>query len=78
MRTRETPNEIDWVTEALGDTAAILTAPETCKILRCGRRNLYRLIAAGRIQGLRAHDSGSSRLLIPRASVEAYLRGLAG
>jgi len=76
MRTQETAKSADWITEALRGAPAILTAPEACAILRCGRRQLYRLTAAGRLQGVRAHASGSARLLIPRASMEAYLRGL--
>lgn len=76
MRTHESLKPADWITEALRDAPAILTVPEACAILRCGRRNLYRLTAAGRLQGVRAHDSGSARVLIPRASVEHYLRSL--
>ena len=78
MRTHETVKPTDWITEALKDAPAILTVPEACAILRCGRRNLYRLTAAGRLHGVRAHDAGSSRVLIPRASLEAYLRGMSG
>jgi len=78
MRAQETVKTPDWITEALRGASALLTTPEACAILRCGRRNLYRLTASGRLKGVRAHDSGSSRLLIPRASMEAYLRGLEG
>ena len=78
MSISKAPSAADWVTEALKDAPAILKSAEACAILRTGRRNLYRMVAAGRLDGVRAHDSGSSRLLIPRASLERYLRSLGG
>ena len=35
------------------------------------------MIAVGRLKALRARESGSSRVLIPRVEIERYLRSLA-
>jgi len=65
----------------LAEIAAILpllaTIVEVADLLRVNPRTLKRYIASGRIRSVRA-DAGSSRVLIPRAEVERYLRGLAG
>jgi excisionase family DNA binding protein len=66
----------DWIADVLVDLPKVLTSKEAQKALRTSQRNLYRLVKAGRIHAVRGSESGSSRLLIPRASVEAYLRGL--
>lgn len=66
----------DWITDVIAKLPTLLTVAEVTGVLRTSRRNLYRLTAAGRIHTLRASESGSSRLLIPRASLESYLRGI--
>jgi excisionase family DNA binding protein len=68
----------DWITEALSDLPKILTAEEAVGALRTTRRNLSRLVASGRIHAVRPAEAGRSRLLIPRSSVEHFLRSLEG
>jgi len=67
-----------WVGEALEGQPALMTVPEVCSTIRTSRRNLYRLIASARLESLKQTEGGSSRLLIPRESVERYLLALAG
>jgi len=88
LESRERPDErsattapcaaADWVACALDGLPKILTSPEVQGVLRTSRRNLYRLVASGRIHAVRAAEGGSSRLLIPKTSLEKYLRALDG
>jgi excisionase family DNA binding protein len=55
---------------------ALLTASEAANLLRTSPRNLRRLIVAGRIASLRERETGSSRVLIPRAEIGRYLTSL--
>jgi excisionase family DNA binding protein len=66
----------DWITEAVASLPPLASASEASALLRCSPRQLRRLVAAGRLAGIRACETGSSRLLVPRASIERYLRGL--
>lgn len=68
--------DIDWISETVSHLAPLATANEAAKILRTSPRNLRRMLADGRIKGVRARDTGSSRVLVPRVEVERYLRGL--
>lgn len=68
----------DWISDVVAKLPPILTAAEACNVLRTSRRNLSRLVASGRIHALRPSEGGSSKLLVPRASVESYLRALEG
>jgi excisionase family DNA binding protein len=65
-----------WIVEMLEGLPPLLTTAEATTVLRMSRRHLYRLVAAGRLFRIRPNGSGSARLLIPRESVEAYLRSL--
>jgi excisionase family DNA binding protein len=47
-----------------------LTASEAAEVLRCDRRRIYRMVSDGRIAGVK----DGSRVLVDRASIEAYLR----
>lgn len=67
-----------WITEALADLPPIVTVEEAADVIRTTRRNLYRMVAAGRLHAVKAAEGGSGRLLIPRASLEKYLRRLDG
>ena len=67
----------DWISEAVAALKPLATLNEASAVLRTSPRNLRRLIASGRIQSLRATDTGSSRVLIPRAEVARYLRTIA-
>lgn len=67
-----------WATELVGDLPALLTVEEVMGTLRCSRRHLSRLTATGKLLGLRDKHAGNSRLLIPKKSLEEYLRGLEG
>ena len=66
----------DWITEAVSTLPPICTAKEAATVLRTTGRNLRRMIARGRLLGVHGAEGGSSRLLVPRASIESYLRGL--
>ncbi len=66
----------DSISEIENSLPALATANEAAKVLRTSGRNLRRMIVAGRITALRAKDSGSSRVLIPRAEIGRYLRSL--
>jgi excisionase family DNA binding protein len=68
----------DWVGEALSGLPPMVTTSEATTLLRTSRRNLYRLVARGRLHAVRAAEAGSSPLLIPRSSLERYLRSLEG
>jgi excisionase family DNA binding protein len=68
---------IDLIDQTLADLPRFLLVEETAKVLRVSRRTVARYIATGRIRVLKADDSGSCRVLVPRAELERYLRGLA-
>jgi len=68
----------DWISDVVADLPALATAAETSKALRTSPRNLRRHIAAGRLVAIRAEESGSSRVLVPRAEIERFLRACAG
>lgn len=73
------PNqEDDWVTIALEGLKPIVTVQEAIEVLRTSRRNFYRLVSSGKVHAVKAAEAGSGRLLIPRKSLERYLRGLEG
>ncbi|HEX4341328.1 MAG TPA: helix-turn-helix domain-containing protein [Polyangiaceae bacterium] len=65
-----------WIAETIDGLPATLTTDEVCAALRMSRRNLYRLVGAGKIVARKMADGGSSRLLIPRAELERYLKSL--
>ena len=67
---------VDWVSEAVSHLPPIATANEVATVLRCSSRHVRRLVSIGRITGVHGAEGGSSRLLVPRASIESYLRGL--
>ncbi|MEO7037656.1 MAG: helix-turn-helix domain-containing protein [Polyangiaceae bacterium] len=64
------------VDDAIAHLKPFVTAPEAADVLRISKRTLYRLVAAGRLQAIRHSEAGGARLLIPRASIERYLRAL--
>lgn len=66
----------NWVTETLAGTPAIMTVEELVSLLRVSRRQVYRLLSNGRIHAVKQAEGGSSRHLVPRSSVEKYLRSL--
>lgn len=66
----------DWVEEAVAGLPALLTAKEAAKVLRTTRRTLYRWLAIGRIASVKRPGGDTSSLLIPKASLVAYLRSL--
>lgn len=67
-------SETDWIGEVIADLPKLCTAEEVCGVLRITPRHLYRLVAAGKITAVKPADGGKSRLIIPRSSVEAWLR----
>ena len=68
----------DWVAETVSGLKPLATAAEASAALRTSPRNLRRHIAAGRLRAIRAEESGSSRVLIPRCEIERFLRACAG
>ena len=68
----------DWISEAIAALPPIVTTDEAISVLRTTRRNLYRKIASGHLHAVRSAEGGSARLLIPRSSLEKYLRRLDG
>jgi excisionase family DNA binding protein len=68
----------DWIADIVGQLSPLVTAGEAAAVLRTSLRNLRRLIVAGQIHSVRPVERGSSRVLIPRASIERYLRALDG
>lgn len=69
--------KIDWVSDIVAALPALSTANEAARVLRMSPRNLRRLYTDGRLSVVRARESGSSRVLVPRLSIERYLRSLA-
>ncbi len=72
------PKEItDWISDAVSGLEPLATVAEVAAVLRQSRKNVYRVIASGDLHALRPHGGkGGSRYLIPRASLEAYLRAM--
>jgi excisionase family DNA binding protein len=68
----------DWIDEALAALPPICTTEEAQSVLRMGRRNLYRLISAGRIKTIKGSEGGSARRLIPKSALASYLRSIDG
>lgn len=66
----------DWVLKAIANQPPFLTTDETAELLRTTPRNVYRMIADGRIRTVRPATSGSSRHLIPKSSIADYLASL--
>lgn len=66
----------DWVDEALAGQPALMDADQTCGALMMSRATLNRRMALGLIRAVRHRDSGSARLIFPRAEVARYLRSL--
>jgi excisionase family DNA binding protein len=56
-----------------GDLRALVTIKEARALLRCSDRQIRRLVATGEIGSVRNVRSGSSRVLIPRESLRAFL-----
>lgn len=50
-----------------------LTVREAAGVLRCGEHNVRRLVRKGLLENAGLTRGGSSRVLIPRASLEALL-----
>lgn len=69
---------LDWIAETVAGLPPLVTAKEASTVLRTTTRNLRRHIAAGRIVAIRAEESGSSRVLFPRAEIARFLRACAG
>jgi len=66
----------DWAAKLVASLPPLATVAEVTAVLRCSRRTVHRLAAAGRLRNLRHNGTGSSRLLFPRDDVADYLRSL--
>ncbi len=58
---------------AMGGLRALVTLAEARALLRCSDRQIRRLVATGELKSVRRVKGGSSRVLIPRESLLAYL-----
>jgi excisionase family DNA binding protein len=67
----------DWISDTVASLKPLTTADEAANALRTSPRTIKRMIADGRLTAVRARESGSSRVLIPRAEISRYLLGLA-
>jgi excisionase family DNA binding protein len=65
-----------WINDAVTALPGMLTTDETAKFLHMSRRNLYRLISTGRLHAVKTATGTAGRVLVPRASLVSYLRGL--
>lgn len=65
-----------WIAEVVAAVPPLASISETGKALRKSKQTVRRLVRTGRLHGVRAVESGSSPVLIPRASIESYLRSL--
>lgn len=52
----------------------VVSSDQVCERMLVKRRELYRRVSLGEIPALRSTDSGSARLLFPRAGLEDYFR----
>lgn len=66
----------DWIAESIAELPPLVTKQEAAKTLRVSCRTIARLVARGHLRVLQHSTGGSSRVLIPRPSLEAYLRSL--
>lgn len=66
----------NWIADVLATLPALATAKEASAALRTTPRNLRRLIVSGRLTAVHATSRATSRVLVPRAAIESYLRGL--
>jgi excisionase family DNA binding protein len=67
----------DWVLDCTSDLPGLLLIPEAANALRMHPRTIRRMIRAGVLRAVRATESGSARVLIPRAEIQRYLASLA-
>jgi excisionase family DNA binding protein len=71
------PFEADWVRDVVAKLPPLATISEAAEALRMSRRNVSRLLARGRLDAVRTGvGGGSSRVLIARAEIARFLRGL--
>lgn len=70
--------KLDWIGETVANLPPLVTVSEAISLLRLSRRHFYRLLAAGRLHAVKTADGGSSKHLIPKSSLEKYLRSLEG
>ena len=54
------------------DSPAVLTIPETARLLRCCEKTVWRGIASGRIPSLRIHGR---KIVVPRPALDRLLAG---
>ena len=65
-----------WVDDVVAELPSLVPADEAMRVLHVSRRTLGRLLATGRLRGHRPCESGSSRVLIPRAELKRYLQSM--
>lgn len=63
-----------WIDDVLDGEPKMLTVEDVQRIMRIGRRHVYRLCADRRLHAIKTADGGKARLLIPRDSLKELLR----
>src|SRR5260221_5305576 len=76
MSTKSRPTKSDWISETIAGQPPIMTLAEASILLRMHERSIRRLVSLGRMTAIKNADRGSSRVRIPRAEVERYLRAV--
>jgi excisionase family DNA binding protein len=70
-------SENDWISDVTQGLPGLLLISEAAAALRMSPRSIRRMIRAGSLRAVRATESGSARVLIPRAEISRYLSSLA-
>lgn len=76
MPTSKFSKQSDWISETIVALPPILTLKEASTLLRMHDRSVRKLVSVGRLNAIKNADGGSSRVRIPRAEVERYLRSV--
>lgn len=66
----------DWIDETVSALPPLARIGEVCELLRIDERTARRLVASGTLRAVKARETGSARLLFPRAEVARYLSAL--
>lgn len=71
------PLATNWIDDVVTGLPTLVSISESAKALRMSARNVSRLLARGHLRAVRTGiGGGSSRVLIARAEIARFLRGL--
>lgn len=69
------PTSTDWVEDTIANLPPLARVPEVTAVLRVSSRTLRRMVAAGKIRGVKlGAGKGSDAVLIPRVELARFLR----